>query len=173
MRHTPKLSATALAALVAAAAVASCGTATGPDPTAPSATSPTALSHGGPVHDHVSFVDQLRVRGVSVDIVGAASRPFLRPRGTRLHLAGAGLPGRSEVESYNYDSTDLGTDGARAAKDDAARIARDGSPRTATPQPAGPVHFFLADRVLVVYVGSDPATTKLLTDLLGPQFAGA
>jgi hypothetical protein len=35
-----------------------------------------------------------------------------------------------------------------------------------------PPHFFLKGRVLVLYVGSDPAVQKLLAGVLGPQFAG-
>jgi hypothetical protein len=160
MLHALKLSWTLITAIVAVAVLAACGTATGE-------------SHGGKVRDHVSFVDQWRANGVTVDIAGTASQPFLRPGGTRLRLTGGTLGSAAEIESYNYDSTDLGADGAQIAKDDASGIAADGTPKKGTAQWTGPVHFYRADRVIVLYVGSDPATTKLLTELLGPQFAGA
>jgi hypothetical protein len=160
MLHTLRMSRAFVTAVVVMAALAACGTATGE-------------SHGGKVRDHVSFVDQLRASGVTVDIAGNATQPFLRPRGTRLRLTGGTLGSAAEVESYNYDSTDLGADGAQIAKDDASGIAADGTPKTGTAQWSGPVHFYRADRVIVLYVGSDPATTKLLTELLGSQFAGA
>lgn len=160
MLHALRISWTLVTAIVAVAAMAACGPATGE-------------SHGGKVRDHVSLVDQLRAKGVTVNIAGTASQPFLRPTGTRLRLTGGTLGGAAEVESYNYDSTDLGDDGAQVAKDDASGIAADGTPNKGPAQWTGPVHFYRADRVIVLYVGSDPATTKLLTELLGPQFAGA
>ena len=36
-----------------------------------------------------------------------------------------------------------------------------------------PPHFFLKERVLVIYVGKDPSVISLLGGVLGPQFAGA
>ena len=148
-----------IAVLVVAVTMTGCGTS-------------RALSHGGPVRDHVSFVDNLRGHGVVVDVVGATRQPFLRPPGTRLRLTGDGLSGPATVESYNYDSTDLGTDGSAAAAHDAAGISPDGTPKTGRRPAAGPLHFFRADRVIVIYAGSDTTATTLLTSLLGPQFAG-
>jgi hypothetical protein len=152
-------------------AMAGCGARPSPDSTT-TATPPATVGHGGPVHDHVSFVDRLRANGVRVEIMASVSRPFLRAKGTQLRLTGDGLSNPAMVESYNYDSTDLGTDATRAANDDAAAIAPDGTPKSGAVKWNGPVHFFRADRVLVLYAGSDPAAVKLLTDMLGPQFAG-
>src|SRR5215472_3491286 len=44
-------------------------------------------SHGGPVRDHVSFVDNLRAAGYSVSPSGDVQQPFLRPRGTLLQIS--------------------------------------------------------------------------------------
>jgi hypothetical protein len=135
-------------------------------------TSTSAVSHGGAVHDHVSFVDNLRGRGVAVEIVGTVRQPFLRPSGTRLRLTGGGLAQPVLLESYNYDSTDLGSDATSAVTQDAAAISPDGTPKMGRESWTAPAHFFRADRVLVLYVGSDATALILLTDLLGPQFAG-
>ena len=129
-------------------------------------------SHGGPVQDHVSFVDALRAAGYAVDPVGQLQQPFLHVPGTRLRISGADLTGPAEIQSYNYDDRDLGTDGLVTARADADQIQPDGQPRTARVTWNGPPHFFRKQRVLVIYVGDDPALLGVLTNLLGAQFAG-
>lgn len=37
---------------------------------------------------------------------------------------------------------------------------------------AAPPHFFRKERAFVLFLGDDPAMLDLLTQLLGPQFAG-
>jgi hypothetical protein len=131
-------------------------------------------SHGGPVRDHVSFVDNLRARGMTVDILGEQRLPFLRPSGTRLRIHGSGIGQPAELTSYNYDDHDLGWDGQAVAAADAAGIAPDGQPHG--PMRlfyAEPPHFFRRERVIVHYGGRDAAVLALLRELLGPQFAGA
>jgi hypothetical protein len=129
-------------------------------------------SHGGPVRDHVSFVDALRAAGYTVDPVGQVRQPFLRAAGTVLRIGGGGLRGSAEVQSYNYDDRDLGTDGFAAARADADRIQPDGQPSTGRVAWTAPPHFFRKERLLVIYVGADPAVVRLLAVMLGPQFAG-
>lgn len=124
----------------------------------------TPASHGGMVRDHVSFVDALRGAGVRVEIMGSTSRPALRPHGTKLSLTGGPLGSAAVLESYNYDSTDLGQDGALVARSDVDRLM------TATP--AGEEHVFLKDRVVVLYPGSAAPVLTLLEGLLGPQVTG-
>ena len=130
-------------------------------------------SHGGPVRDHVSFVDALRAAGLGVTIAGRVQQPFLRPRGVVLQLSGADLRGPAELQSHDYDDRDLGTDGLAAARADAAQFQPDGQPRGTQVGWNGPPHVFHKERVLVIYVGDDPAVLRLLTSLLGPQIAGA
>lgn len=166
--------------LVVAVALAACGgssdaatTSTGGSTSTAGTTSTgSTVSHGGPVRDHVSFVDGLRARGVTVKVLEAASQPFLRPAGTRLGLSGAGVSSPAVVESYNYDDTDLGTNAVAVAKQDADQITPDGTPKTVSVQWVASPHFFRAERLLVLYVGSDKAVLTVLTDLLSVQFAG-
>jgi hypothetical protein len=132
----------------------------------------STTSHGGPVRDHVSFVDHLRARGVTVDIAGVAQQPFLRGSGTKLRLSGDSLSGPAEVEAYNYVDQTLGANGVQVAKEDAERIQPDGTPKATSVLWTGPPHFYRVERVTVLYVGSDPAVLKLLAELLGAQFAG-
>lgn len=127
---------------------------------------PAAVSHGGPVTDHVSFVDALRGRGITVSIGGEIQQPFLYPEsGTLLLLDGPGLAGQAEVQSFEYADP-------AAATADASQIEPDGNLRTVMITWIAPPHFFRRERLIVLYVGEDPAVVALLTDLLGPQFAG-
>ena len=129
-------------------------------------------SHGGPVRDHVSFVDNLRAAGYSVSPSGDVQQPFLQARGTLLRISGGDLGAAAEVQSFNYDDRDLGTDGLAAAQADVDQIQPDGQLKTARVTWSGPPHFFHKGRVVVLYVGSDPQLLGELETLLGPQFAG-
>jgi hypothetical protein len=122
-------------------------------------------SHGGPVVDHVSFVDALRREGYTVEILDEVEQPFLTAVGTRLRVRGAGLEQGEELQSYQYEN-------AEAAKADAARIEPDGNVKGTKIAWIGSPHFFLRGRVLVIYVGDKAEAIRLLTKLLGPQFAG-
>ena len=135
-----------------------------------------AVSHGGPVRDHVSFVDNLRARGFTVEPIGQTKVVPLEVPATGLAVSGGALRGRAAMLSFAYDDTDLGRDGQSAAEEDAREIA-DGARVTNTtdgvPLPSGPSHFYRRERVIVMYVGADPEMLRVLVALFGPQFAGA
>lgn len=125
-----------------------------------------AVSHGGPVRDHVSLVDGLRAKGFTVTPAQSAKQPFLSVEGTTLSLSERGTQGKAAVQSYEYKD-------ARAAERDASKIGPDGSTmRTMVVDWAAPPHFYLKERVLVLYVGNDATVLKALSELLGPQIAG-
>ena len=130
------------------------------------------VSHGGPVKDHVSFVDALRAKGLTVAIVESVEQPFLRGKGTTLRVSGGSLTQAAELQSFNYDDTDLRTDGLKAATEDASQIEPTGNPKTMRINWIAPPHFFRKERVIVIYLGSDASALAVLTELLGPQFAG-
>jgi len=134
-------------------------------------TTPGTPSHGGPIVDHVSFVDKLRGQRCTVDPVGSVRQPFLRGEGIVLRVSGCTLEHPAELQSFWYHTDDLGADGLRAAEEDARGIGPDGQPATAMAW-AAPPHFFRKERALVLYLGDDPALLALLAALLGPQFAG-
>ncbi len=137
-----------------------------------SANSTPIGSHGGPVRDHVSLVDTLRAQGVTVEPMSQVEQPFLRAKGTVLMLSGGTLKQSGEIQSFNYDDTDLGTNGIKAAEEDASNIQPDGNTRTMMIEWIAPPHFFRKERVIVIYVGSDASTLALLKQVLGAQFAG-
>lgn len=122
-------------------------------------------SHGGPVRDHVSLVDNLRARGLAVEIGGEIEQPFLAVKGISLTVRDRESGVLFELQSFEYgDSGD--------ARADARHIEPDGSPRTQQISWIDLPHFFRKERVIVLYVGSDTKALELLTEVLGPQFAG-
>ena len=140
------------------------------------ACAPQSQSHScdGPASDHVMLVDRLRCGAIQVDIGETVTLPSLRPPGTKLLLSGGGISGRAEVQSFNYDDTDLGSDGRAASEADTHKFASDGSlvDHSQRIYYAGTPHLFHRDRVLVIYAGDDKAVLGALTRLLGNQFAG-
>ncbi len=122
------------------------------------------VSHGGPVRDHVSLVDNLRGRGLTVVPVSSVRQPFLHADGTVLAVSGPGIAA-TRLQSYDYET-------AAAAAADAATFGPDGNPRGAMVDWVAPPQLFLRGRVLAIYTGTDAALLGILTDLMGPQFAG-
>lgn len=135
------------------------------------------VSHGGPVRDHVSFVDNLRARGLRVEPTGQTRMMPLDVPAVDLAVSGGALQGRAALLSFDYNDTDLGRDGRATAEEDAGEIAQDLTKvrvvSGAASLPSGPTHFYRRERVIVMYVGADPEMLRVLVDLFGPQFAGA
>ena len=133
-------------------------------------------SHGGPVRDHVSFIDNLRSRGFSVEAIGQTGVIPLDVRATGLAVSGGGIEGPATMLSFDYNDTDLGRDGRRVAEEDATQIAegfRVQITSDGVPLPSGPAHFYRKERVIVMYVGGDREMLRVLVELFGLQFAGA
>lgn len=121
---------------------------------------PDRASHGGPVKDYVSLIDNLRGQGAAVDPKGDASQTFFATSGYMI-----GVNGR-DVQVFEYPD-------AAAAQTDADKVSPDGSSvGTSMVTWVDKPHFYKKDRIIVLYVGSDTATLDLLAKLLGPQFAG-
>ena len=134
---------------------------------------PGTPSHGGPIVDHVSLIDTLRGKRCSVAFLTVTQpQPFLRGEAIGLRVSGCNLAQPKELQSFWYHTDDLHTDGLRAAADDARGIGPEGQPTGMTIAWAASPHFFRKERAFVLYLGDDPAVLALLTELLGPQFAG-
>ncbi len=116
------------------------------------------------MRDHVSLVDNLRSRGLTVTPLESIAQPFLRGDGTVLGIGGAGIA-PTRLQSFQYES-------AQAAAADAAKFGPYGSPSGIHVDWMAPPHLYLKGSVLVIYVGADEAVTGLLTVVLGPQFSG-
>jgi hypothetical protein len=117
-------------------------------------------SHGGPVRDYVSLVDNLRAAGATVEPAGEVEQPFFSPTGYVIKVNGA------DVQVFEYPD-------AEAAEAEAALVSDDGgSIGTSMVSWVEAPHFYKLERVIALYVGEDSAVTALLESVLGPQFAG-
>lgn len=112
------------------------------------------------VFDTSTLIEDLRARGASAEIAGAVSQPFLSVDGQILRLNG------EDVQTFEYASESN-------AQSDAARVSPDGLTigTTMVSWVATP-HFFLAGRVMAIYVGDSQAVLGPLRAGMGDQFAG-
>jgi hypothetical protein len=112
-------------------------------------------------------METLEACGVRIESPRSVEQPFLQPEsGTGLRLTGGSLTEPVDIQVYEYRD-------AKDATTQAAQIGPDGHPTTMMIHWIEPPHFFLSERIIVLYIGEDQATLDLLTTLLGPQFAGS
>jgi hypothetical protein len=106
------------------------------------------------------------VHGLQIETEEAiAQEGFTAARITRLVVTGEALSGPADLQVYAYADT--------ASRDaNAAQITPDGSLPTVMILWIAPPHFFCGEDSIVLYLGEDPVMLALLTELLGPQFAG-
>ncbi len=118
------------------------------------------VSHGGPVTDYVSLVDNLRKEGATVEPAGEIIQDFFSVRGQAIKVNGEDV----QVFEYSDQST---------AEAEAALVSPDGSSiGTSLPFWVAPPHFYKAGRIIVLYVGENEAVMDVLESVLGAQFAG-
>ena len=117
------------------------------------------VSHGGPVKDYVSFIDNLRAKGATVEPVGEVEQPFFSVKGNVIKVNG------EDVQVFEFPSAD-------AAKKEADTVTPDGNFPTIMITWIAPPHFYRTEKIIVLYVGDTQATKELLESLLGKQFAG-
>lgn len=118
------------------------------------------LSQDGRVADLVSLVDSLRDAGATVEPKENLEQDIFSVAGQVITVDG------KDVQVYEYAND-------AAAGADAALIAPDaGSIGTTMITWVAAPHVYRSGKLIVLYVGDDPATTVLLESLLGPQVAG-
>ena len=144
-------------------------TAGGTTPT--ESTPPTALivSHGGPVKDYVSLVDNLRAAGATVDPAGTESADFLAPEKQLLTVNG------EDIQAFEFGSAeeaDAGAEGVSASGSSIVTTFADGTGMASMVDWVVPPHFYKAGKLIVIYVGSDNDVIDALQEAMGPQFAG-
>ncbi len=114
----------------------------------------------GPVRDLESLIRSLRANGASVRRAGRISQPFFSVRGRVITVGG------EKVQVFQYTR-------AEDAERESGRVSQTGaSVGTSMMSWMAPPHFYKAGRLIVLYVGSDTSTTRVLERALGPQFAG-
>ena len=113
-----------------------------------------------PVTGHISLVDNLRAQGTNVEPADEISQPFFSVVGNSVLING------ENVQVFEYSSAEDAEFEASFVSSDASEIG------TSMPLWVGTPHFYLKERIIVLYVGDDTATKELLESILGNQFAG-
>ena len=118
-------------------------------------TTPVAASHGNEIGGYVDLVDALRSAGATVEPAGEVDQPFFSVKGQKVEVNG------TEVQVFEYSD-----DAARKAESD--QISPNGttigtSMVTWIDQP----NFWAKGRLIVLYLGKDPAMLSLLDKVLG------
>jgi hypothetical protein len=122
-------------------------------------------AHGGPLRDYVSFIDHLRAARATVEPKGeVANSDFFGINGWLISVNDV------DVQVYEYAAE-------AAAQAQVVLILADGYSATFPDRAVHfdwvePPHLYTVGRIIVLYVGQEPATLQLLNDALGPQFAG-
>ncbi len=120
----------------------------------------TVVSHGGPVTDYVSLVDNLRAAGDTVDPAGTVSQPFFTPEGQLLSVNG------EHVQAFEFESEAEADTAVETVSEDGSSVGTTMITWVADP------HFYKAGKLVVLYVGEDDGVVDLLEEIMGPQFAG-
>ena len=107
-----------------------------------------------------NWLEAMRARGAIVEPAGEAEQPFLSVTGQMVQVNG------EDVQLFAYPS-------AAEMEAQAGRISPDGGMvGNSKIHWIGAPHFFKRGRLLVLYVGENGDLLRLLTAVLGRQFAG-
>ena len=118
------------------------------------------VSHGREAVDYVSLIDNLRANNATVIPEGEIEQPFFSVTGFSIQV------NDSSVQVFEYNS-------AEDAEADASLVSLDGSSiGTSMPFWVDDPHFYYKEKIIVLYVGDDPAIEELLESVLGSQFVG-
>ena len=121
---------------------------------------PPPPTHGGPVKDYISLVDNLRATGATVEPAGEMTQPFFSVNGKVIVVNGG------DVQVFEYAD-------AAAAEAERALVSPDGSSiGTSMVDWVASPHFYKAGRLIVLYVGDSTDAIDVLESVLGKQFAG-
>lgn len=119
-----------------------------------------SITADGGVTDLASLTEALRAAGATIEPAEGVSQPFFSVPG-EIMLVNGGF-----VQVYEYET-------AEAMGTEASQISEDGSTiGTSMVNWMEAPHFYRAGRMIVLYVGEDPAVLDLLEAVLGTQFAG-
>ena len=157
----PRLLAWAGLVCLLAGLLSGCDTGTTPTPTPPPlrpSVAPTRTASAGGVADLAGLEAALQAAGLTVTPAEAINQPILGVKGRNVTV------NDGTIQAYEYAD-------AAAATKDTARIQPDGTiPGTDVMWVAQP-HFYRAGRLVIIYVGTDPAILSALKAALGAPFA--
>jgi hypothetical protein len=110
-----------------------------------------------PFKNLTQLFNTLKNRGKKVRRKGRVEQPFLSVKGQVITIDG------EDVQVFEYRT-------AHRAEVDAQKVSSPNA--TSIAMWIAPPHFFRSDRLIVLYVGTASSVLDVLSDVLGPQFAG-
>jgi hypothetical protein len=111
--------------------------------------------------DYDSFLANLISTRISVEIGGRVSQPFFTPQGQIIKLNG------EDVQVFEYVNKE-------EAFQEVMQVSADGSSVGTTMITwIDSPHFYQSGKIIVLYIGNTPELVGILTEVLGPQFAGS
>jgi hypothetical protein len=112
------------------------------------------------VSDNASLVEELRLMGNSVESLESIYQPFFTPQGQIIEL------NDEDIQVFEYSSEE-------EANKEAVQVSADGSSVGTTMLTwIYTPHFYQSGKIIVLYIGNNSEVIDMLTELLGPQFAG-
>lgn len=112
------------------------------------------------VSDNASLVEELRLMGNSVESLESIYQPFFTPQGQIIEL------NDEDIQVFEYSSEE-------EANKEAVQVSADGiSVGTTMLTWIYTPHFYQSGKIIVLYIGNNSEVIDMLTELLGPQFAG-
>ncbi len=112
------------------------------------------------VSDNASLVEELRLMGNSVESLESKYQPFFTPQGQIIEL------NDEDIQVFEYSSEE-------EANKEAVQVSADGiSVGTTMLTWIYTPHFYQSGKIIVLYIGNNSEVIDMLTELLGPQFAG-
>ena len=142
----------------------------GTTPTASNPPTTPIVSHGGPVNDYISLVDNLRAAGAVTEPAGIVSQPFFAPQGQWLTVNG------EDVQTFEFASAeeaDAAAEGVSAGGSSISRVDSETGMGVSTMVTwVAPPHFYKAGKLIAIYVGCDSDVINVLQETMGRQFAG-
>lgn len=110
--------------------------------------------------NYASLVDKLKSTGVSVEIGESVSQPFFTPQGQVIKLSG------EDIQVFEYMSEEEAIKESMQVSTDGSSVGTTMISWIDTP------HFYQTGKIIILYVGNNPEMIEILSEVLGPQFAG-
>ena len=110
--------------------------------------------------NYASLVDNLKSTGASVEIGESVSQPFFTTQGQVIKLSG------EDIQVFEYISEEEAIKESMQVSTDGSSVGTTMISWIDTP------HFYQTGKIIILYVGNNPEMIEILSEVLGPQFAG-
>lgn len=113
------------------------------------------------VLDQAELLTKLRSAGATAEVADTVHQDFFTPEGVLITI-----DDEEDIQVFEYQT-------APAMEQEASQVAPDGnSVGTSMMMWVDNPHFYKSGRLIVLYLGDNPATLSLLNKVMGSQFAG-